>query len=56
MVFVGIARYQQYIKYHWQYDYNTVVVLSQYHSDDFLYVWNHHSSNSGNFKKTFDAY
>ncbi len=56
LVSSGIARYQQSIKYHSQYDSSIVKVSSQYSSDGFLSVLYHHNTNSGDFHKTFDAY
>ncbi len=56
LVSSGIAWYQQSIKYHSQYDSSIVKVSSQYSSDGFLSVLYHHSTNSGDFHKTFDAY
>jgi len=55
LVSVVIIGYQQSIKYHCQYDSSIMKVSSWYGSGSFLSVWYHHSTDSGDFCKTFDA-
>ncbi len=51
----GVSWYQQYIKYHCPYDTRITMVLSQYGTEGFVYIWYHHDTDSVNFQKTFDA-
>jgi hypothetical protein len=52
---LGIGWYQQYIKYHHQYNTSINMVLLQYSTEGFVSVWYHHSTDSGDFKKTVEA-
>jgi hypothetical protein len=55
LVSAVIVRYQQYIKYHPQFKTSIAMVLTQHSTDGFVSIWYHHSTDSGNFQKTFDA-
>ncbi len=55
LVSVGIAWYEQSLKYCHQYDSSNMKVSSPYGFDSFLSVSYHHSTDSGDFHKTFNA-
>ncbi len=55
LVSAGIVLYWQPIKCHCQYFTSIAMVSSQCGTDHFVSVWYHHSTDSANFQKSFNA-